>query len=102
MALIFLISLILISIIYKLFNVFNSWSAYIDTLTTGIFFVAMWLMARRKVESWIFWIIGDIISIPLYFYKGLAITSIQYFIFTIIAIKGYISWIKIYKAKISV
>ena len=62
----------------------------------------MWLMARRKIESWIFWIIGDIISIPLYFYKGLAITSIQYFIFTIIAIKGYISWIKIYKAKISV
>ena len=101
-ALIFLISLILISIIYKLFNLFNSWSAYIDTLTTGIFFVAMWLMARRKIESWIFWIIGDIISIPLYFYKGLAITTIQYFIFTIIAVMGYKSWIKIYKTKIFV
>ena len=92
----------MISNIYKSFNLFKSWVAYIDTLTTGIFFAAMWLMARRKIESWIFWIIGDIISIPLYFYKGLAITSIQYFIFTIIAIKGYISWIKIYKAKISV
>ncbi len=101
-ALIFLISLILISIIYKLFNVFNSWSAYIDTLTTGIFFVAMWLMARRKVESWIFWIIGDIISIPLYLYKGLAITTIQYFIFTIIAVMGYKSWVKIYKERIPV
>jgi nicotinamide mononucleotide transporter len=62
----------------------------------------MWLMARRKIESWIFWIIGDIISIPLYFYKGLAITTIQYFIFTMIAIMGYISWKKIYKAKITV
>ena len=101
-ALIFLISLILIAIIYKLFNVFNSWSAYIDTLTTGIFFVAMWLMARRKVESWIFWIIGDIISIPLYLYKGLAITTIQYFIFTIIAVMGYKSWVKIYKERIPV
>ena len=101
-ALIFLISLILISIIYKLFNVFNSWSAYIDTLTTGIFFVAMWLMARRKVESWIFWIIGDLISIPLYLYKGLAITTIQYFIFTIIAVMGYKSWVKIYKERIPV
>ena len=101
-ALIFLISLILISIIYKLFNVFTSWSAYIDTLTTGIFFVAMWLMARRKVESWIFWIIGDIISIPLYLYKGLAITTIQYFIFTIIAVMGYKSWVKIYKERITV
>ena len=101
-ALIFLISLILISIIYKLFNAFTSWSAYIDTLTTGIFFVAMWLMARRKIESWIFWIIGDLISIPLYLYKGLAITTIQYFIFTIIAVMGYKSWIKIYKTKIFV
>tara|TARA_Y100001970_G_scaffold77700_1_gene98832 strand:- start:59387 stop:60022 length:636 start_codon:yes stop_codon:yes gene_type:complete len=99
-ALIFLISLILISIIYKLFNLFTSWSAYIDTLTTGIFFVAMWLMARRKVESWIFWIIGDLISIPLYLYKGLAITTIQYFIFTIIAVMGYKSWVKIYKERI--
>ena len=101
-ALIFLISLILISIIYKLFNLFSSWSAYIDTLTTGIFFVAMWLMARRKVESWIFWIIGDLISIPLYLYKGLAITTIQYFIFTIIAVMGYKSWVKIYKERIPV
>ena len=101
-ALIFLISLILISIIYKLFNLFTSWSAYIDTLTTGIFFVAMWLMARRKIESWIFWITGDLISIPLYLYKGLAITTIQYFIFTIIAVMGYKSWVKIYKERIPV
>ena len=99
---IFIISLILISKIYKSFNLFVSWTSYIDTLTTGIFFVAMWLMARRKIESWIFWIIGDIISIPLYFYKGLAITTIQYFIFTIIAVMGYKSWIKIYKKKIFV
>jgi nicotinamide mononucleotide transporter len=99
---IFLISLIFVTNIYKAFNLFNSWTAYIDTITTGLFFVAMWLMARRKIENWIFWIIGDIISIPLYFYKGLAITTIQYFIFTIIAIMGYISWKKIYKAKITV
>ena len=93
-ALIFLISLILISIIYKLFNLFNSWSAYIDTLTTGIFFVAMWLMARRKVESWIFWIIGDIITVPLYGYRGLGMLSLQYMIFLILAIQGYYEWKK--------
>jgi len=52
----------------------------------------MWLMARRKMEHWIFWIIGDIISVPLYFYKGLTITSIQYIIFTLIAIYGYRAW----------
>ena len=47
-------------------------------ITTAIFFVGMWLMARRKIENWIFWIIGDIISVPLYFYKGFTFTSLQY------------------------
>ena len=60
-----------------------------DTLTTAIFFVGMGLMARRKIEHWLFWIVGDIISIPLYFYKGLTLTSLQYVIFTLIAIYGY-------------
>jgi nicotinamide mononucleotide transporter len=52
-------------------------------------------MARRKVENWIFWIVGDLISIPLYFYKGLTLTSLQYLIFTVIAIFGYLAWKKI-------
>jgi len=74
--------------------------AYVDTLTTAIFFVGMWLMARRKIENWIFWIIGDLISIPLYFYKGFTFTSLQYFGFTFIAIFGYIAWQKAIKKSI--
>jgi nicotinamide mononucleotide transporter len=69
-------------------------------LTTAIFFAAMWLMAKRKVESWIFWIVGNIISVPLYLHKGLAFTSFQYFIFTVIAIAGYIKWKKLYNKQI--
>ena len=89
------ISLISVYLVYEFFGKWNSWTAYVDSITTAIFFVAMWLMARRKVESWIFWFIGDIITIPLYFYKGLTISSIQYLIFSILAILGYISWKKI-------
>jgi len=89
------ISIISIYLVYDFFDKWNSWTAYIDTLTTAIFFVAMWLMARRKIESWTFWFIGDIITIPLYFYKGLTISSFQYLIFSILAILGYISWKKI-------
>ena len=89
------ISIISIYLVYDFFDKWNSWTAYIDTLTTAIFFVAMWLMARRKIESWVFWFIGDIITIPLYFYKGLTISSFQYLIFSILAILGYISWKKI-------
>jgi len=90
-----LISLISIYLVYDFFGKWNSWTAYVDSITTAIFFVAMWLMARRKIESWTFWFIGDIITIPLYFYKGLTISSIQYLIFSILAILGYISWKKI-------
>jgi nicotinamide mononucleotide transporter len=64
----------------------------IDALTTAIFFVGMQLMAKKKIENWLAWIIGDLISIPLYYYKGLVLTSFQFFIFFIIAILGYISW----------
>ena len=88
-------SLIFIYFVYDYFDKWNNWTAYVDNVTTAIFFIAMWLMAKRKVESWIFWIIGDLITVPLYFYKGLTISSIQYIIFLILAILGYISWKKI-------
>ena len=87
-------SLIFIYFVYDYFDKWNNWTAYVDNITTAIFFVAMWLMARRKIESWIFWIIGDLITVPLYFYKGLTISSIQYIIFLILAVLGYISWKK--------
>ena len=88
-------SVIFIYLVYVQFDKWNSWTAYVDNITTAIFFVAMWLMAKRKIESWIFWVIGDLITVPLYFYKGLTISSIQYLIFTVIAILGYLSWKKI-------
>ena len=90
--LIFLSSLVFVYLIYVYFDKWGTITSYIDNLTTAIFFVGMWLMAKRKIENWIFWIIADIISIPLYFYKGLTFTSLQYLIFTFIAIAGYYSW----------
>ncbi|GAA4965817.1 nicotinamide riboside transporter PnuC [Algibacter aquimarinus] len=91
---IFLATLLFVYLVYISFDKWTSWVAYVDTITTAIFFVGMWLMARRKLENWIFWIIGDIISVPLYFYKGFTLTSFQYLLFTGIAIFGYIAWKK--------
>ncbi|TXD46823.1 nicotinamide riboside transporter PnuC [Polaribacter sp. IC073] len=91
---IFFAALLFVFIIYKGFDKWTSWVAYVDTITTAIFFVGMWLMAKRKVENWLFWIVGDLISIPLYFYKGFTFTSFQYFGFTFIAIFGYLAWKK--------
>ena len=90
--LIFICTLIFVYGVYNYFNKWTSWTAYIDTFTTAIFFVGMWLMAKRKIENWIYWIIGDLISVPLYFYKGFTFTSFQYLIFTFIAISGYLTW----------
>ena len=81
--------------VYQWFGLWNSSTAVVDTLTTAIFFSGMWLMARRKIENWIFWIVGDIISVPLYLIKGFSFTSLQYLIFTFIAIYGYLEWKKI-------
>ncbi len=91
---IFLATLLFVYLVYKSFGKWISWVAYVDTITTGIFFVGMWLMAKRKLENWIFWIVGDVISVPLYFYKGFTFTSFQYLIFTFIAIFGYLAWKK--------
>lgn len=70
------------------------WANYLDILTTSIFLVGMWLMAKRKIENWIFWIVGDIICVPMFLYKGLAITSLQYLLFTVLAYLGYRAWIR--------
>lgn len=95
----FIVSIIIIILLLKQFKGDDEayWSTgvpYIDTFTTAIFIVGMWQMALKKVENWIFWIVGDVISVPLYFYKGLVFTSFQFFIFLIIAILGYIEWKK--------
>lgn len=91
---IFFATLVFVYFVYEAFDKWNGWVAYVDTITTAIFFVGMWLMARRKIENWIYWIVGDIISAPLYFYKGFTFTSFQYLIFTFIAISGYLAWKK--------
>ena len=67
---------------------------YIDICTSGVFFTAMWYMANKKIENWTLWIIADIITVPLYAYRGLGMLSLQYLIFTILAIQGYLAWKK--------
>ena len=90
----FVVTLLFVFVVYQFFDMWNGWVAYVDTFTTALFFVGMWLMAKRKIEIWIFWIVADIISVPLYFYKGFTFSSLQYLGFTIIAIFGFLAWKK--------
>ena len=98
-AVLFVLTLVFVYLVYQYFYKFVNWYNYVDTFLTALFFVGMWLMARRKVENWIFWIVGDFISIPLYFCKGYTFTSLQYFIFTILAVLAYFEWKEIWKVQ---
>ena len=80
--------------VYLYYDRFDRVTDYFDTFTSGIFFAGMWLMAHKKIEHWMFWILGNLISIPLYFVKGLGFSSIQFTIFLILAIIGYMEWKK--------
>jgi nicotinamide mononucleotide transporter len=91
---IFLSTAVFVVIVYLYFNRFDRITDYFDTFTTGIFFAGMWMMANKKIEHWLLWIGGNIISIPLYFIKGLGFSGIQFSIFLVLAILGYIEWKK--------
>lgn len=90
----FIGTLIFVFVVYLLDSRFNGWTVYVDTLTTGLFFVGTWLLARKKLENWLFLLVGDLISIPLYVYKGLIFSSFLYLIYTFIAAYGYYAWKK--------
>ena len=90
---IFAISFIVLYLLLKYFT--DSDVAVVDALTTAIFVSGMVLMARKKIENWIAWIIGDFIAIPLFFYKGLFLTSLQFLVFFVLAISGFYIWKKL-------
>jgi nicotinamide mononucleotide transporter len=63
-----------------------------DALASASAYTGMWLMAKKKLESWFWWVVTNIASIPLYFIKGYAFTSVQFIILLILAIAGWKSW----------
>lgn len=93
--LLFLITIVIVFGTYNYFDYEIHFENYFDIIASGIFFTGMWFMANKKIENWILWIIGDIIVTPLYAYRGLGILSLQYLIFTLLAIAAYLKWRKI-------
>jgi nicotinamide mononucleotide transporter len=67
---------------------------YLDAFTTVMSFVAMWLMARKHIESWIYWIFVDVIGIGLYYAKEVKFISLLYVVLLVMASKGLINWMR--------
>ena len=86
-------------IYFVLLNFTDSTVPLFDSFTTSLFIAGMWLMAIKKIENWLLWILGDVLVIPMFAIKGLAFTSIQYIVFLVLAVMGYIEWRKRLKSK---
>ena len=71
---------------------------YWDAFTTAASFVATWMLAKKIIDQWIVWIVVDFVAMGMYLYKGLHVTAVLFFIYAVIAIWGYFSWLKDYKA----
>ena len=81
-----------ISITWILVTYTNSDVPWLDSFTTSVSIIAMWLLARKYLEQWLIWIVVDIVSVGLYLYKELYYTSALYLFYAIIAIFGYLKW----------
>lgn len=90
----FILTIFVVFGVYNYFDYKIKTDNYFDILASGIFFTGMWFMAKKKIENWTLWIIGDLIVVPLYVYRGLGMLALQYLVFTIIAVFGYIEWKK--------
>jgi len=73
---------------------------YPDSFVAVLSILANWMLAQRKIENWILWIVVDVICTVMYSLKGIQFFSLEYFLFTIMAIYGLVNWIKLYKKSI--
>lgn len=91
-------SILFLVIYFSLVYIKNAFAAgaipWADALASASAFTGMWLMTRKKVESWIWWIITNMASIPLYYVKGYTPTALYYLVLLVLAILGLQEWKK--------
>lgn len=88
------------ALIYLKKNFYDGVIPWADAFASATAFTGMWLMAKKKVESWYWWIATNIASIPLYFVKGYIFTSVYYFILLLMAFWGLWEWQRKYKMNV--
>lgn len=87
-------SIIFLTLTYLKNSFFEGVIPWADAFASATAFTAMWLMTKKKIESWYWWIATNIASIPLYFVKNYVFTSVYYLVLLIMAIAGLIEWIR--------
>jgi nicotinamide mononucleotide transporter len=82
---------------YILTRYTNADLSYTDSATTAVSLAAYWMMARKKLENWIVWLVVDSVYVGIYLYKELYLLAGLYFVFLILATEGYIKWRRAYQ-----
>ena len=82
------------AIYFALIKITDSNTPVLDSLVSASAVVAMWWMAKRKIENWLAWIISNIVAIPLNFYKEFYLFTLMYVLFFALALWGFIDWKK--------
>ena len=70
---------------------------FLDSTVTALSLIAQWMLAKKLLENWLVWITVDVLSIGIYFYKGLYISTVLYATFLALATIGFIEWRKTLK-----
>ena len=70
---------------------------YVDSFTTFGAVVTTWMVTRKVLENWLYWLVIDSISIPLYLDRGLYLTALLFMVYLVIVVIGYLKWLKLYK-----
>ena len=90
-----LLNLVLLGSMYVFLSRFtDSPTPLADAFITSLSIIATWMLARKKLEHWLIWIVGDLTSAVLYLYLGLYPTVFLFFVYAIMAVVGYNEWRK--------
>jgi nicotinamide mononucleotide transporter len=93
-----IIDILFVSFIwYTITHIFGGTEQLLDSITTGLSIIAMFLLSEKKLEAWVLWIIADILYIPLFILSGHYLSAVTYFTFLVLSIFGFINWSKLYK-----
>lgn len=87
------------AVLWKVLPLLGGSAAIFDAATTSLSLCAQWLLNRKRLENWIYWIIADIIYIPMYCYKQLYLTGLLYCVFLCMASMGWVEWNRRHRAQ---
>jgi nicotinamide mononucleotide transporter len=65
---------------------------YVDSFTTWASVITTYLVTRKYLQNWLYWIVIDAVSVPLYIERGLSLTALLFVIYIVIAVVGYFQW----------